>query len=126
MSMDPQIAGIARDYLDDILRSLAPEAAPTPFIVSGGPHGVRHIELHSLTDPDFAETAKTVIPAFMILNESVAAVLAAFITDPVICDGTPECALIAYWGPRARELFAAPVTRRKGQPPSSRRMAEGT
>ena len=53
-------------------------------------------------------------------------VLAAFITDPDICDGKPECALIAYWGPRARELFAAAVTRRKGQPPSSRRMAEGT
>jgi glycine cleavage system aminomethyltransferase T len=26
-------------------------------------------------------------------------------------------ALIADWGPRARELFAAPVTRRRGQPP---------
>ncbi len=117
MSLDSQIAGIARGYLDDILRSLAPEAAPTPFMVSGGPHGVRHIELHSLTDPDFAHTAKTVIPAFIILNEAVTAVLAAFIADPDICDGKPECALIAYWGPRARELFAAEVTRRKGQPP---------
>ena len=126
MSMDSQIASIARDYLDDILRSLAPEAAPTPFMVSGGPHGVRHIELHSLTDPDFAKTAKTVIPAFIILNEGVEVVMSAFVTDPDICDGTPECALIAYWGPRARELFAAAVTRRKGQPPSSRRMAEGT
>ncbi len=117
MSLDSQIAGIARDYLDDILRSLAPESTPTPFMVTGGPHGLRHIELHSLTDPDFPQTAKTVIPAFMILNESMAAVLAAFITDPDICDGKPECALIAYWGPRARELFAAEVTRRKGQPP---------
>ena len=117
MSLDSQIAGIAREYLDDILRSLAPEAAPTPFMGSGGPHGVRHIELHALTDPDFAETATTVIPAFIILNEAVAAVLAAFITDPEICDKKSECALIAYWGPRARELFAAEVTRRKGQPP---------
>ena len=78
---------------------------------------MRHIELHSLTDPDFAQTAKTVIPAFIILNEAVEVVLAAFITDPNICDGNPESALIAYWGPRARELFAAAVTRRRGQPP---------
>ena len=69
ISMDSQIAGIARGYLDDILRNMAPDAAPTPFMVSGGPHGVRHIELHSLTDPDFAQTAKTVIPAFIILNK---------------------------------------------------------
>lgn len=117
MSLDSQIAGIACDHLDEILRSLAPEEAPTPFMVSGGPHGVRHIELHSLTDPDFAQTAKTVIPALIILNEGVEVVLSAFITDPDICDGKPECALIAYWGPRARELFAAEVTRRKGQPP---------
>jgi hypothetical protein len=117
ISMDSQIAGIARGYLDDILRNMAPDAAPTPFMVSGGPHGVRHIELHSLTDPDFAQTAKTVIPAFIILNEGVEVVLSAFVTDPDICDGTPECALIAYWGPRARELFAAAVTRRKCQPP---------
>ena len=117
MSMDSQIADIARDHLDDILRNLEPEAEPTPFMVSGGPHGVRRIELHSLTDPDFAQTAKTVIPAFIILNEGVEVVMSAFVTDPDICDGTPECALIAYWGPRARELFAAEVTRRKGQPP---------
>ena len=117
MSMDSQIAGIARGYLNDILRSLEPEAAPTPFMVSGGPHGVRRIELHCLTDPDFAQTAKTVIPAFIILNEGVEVVLSAFITDPEICDGKPGCALIAYWGPRGRELFAAAVTRRKGQPP---------
>jgi len=117
ISMDSQIAGIARGYLDDILRNMAPDAAPTPFMVSGGPHGVRHIELHSLTDPDFAQTAKTVIPAFIIVNEAVTAVLAAFITDPDICGQNPECALIAYWGPRARELFAAAVTRRRGQPP---------
>jgi hypothetical protein len=117
MSLDSQIASIASDYLDDILRSLAPEAAPTPFILSGGPHGVRHIALHSLTDPDFAKTAKTVIPAFIILNEGIEVVLSAFVTDPDICDGKPECALSAYWGPRARELFAAEVTRRKGQPP---------
>ena len=117
MSLDSQIAGIACDHLDEILRGLAPGAAPTPFMVSGGPHGVRHIELHSLTDPDFAQTAKTVIPAFIILNEAVEVVLAAFITDPNICDGNPESALIAYWGPRARELFAAAVTRRRGQPP---------
>jgi len=117
MSMDSQIADIAHDHLDDILRSLAPEAEPTPFMVSGGPHGVRRIELHSLTDPDFAQTAQTVIPAFIILNEAVEVVLAAFITDPDLCDGEPECALIAYWGPRGRDLSAATVTRRKGQPP---------
>jgi hypothetical protein len=125
VSLDSQIAGIACDYLDDILCSLAPEAAPTPFMVSGGPHGVRHIELHSLTDTDFAQTAKTVVPAFIILNEAVAAVLVAFITDPDICDGKPECALIAYWGPRARELFAASVTRRRGQPPVLGEWLEG-
>ena len=117
MSLDSQIAGIAGDHLDYILRSVAPEAVPTPFMVSGGPHGVRHIELHSLTDPDFAQTAKTVIPAFIILNEGVEVVLSAFVTDPDICDGKSECALSAYWGPRGRELFAAAVTRRKGQPP---------
>ena len=117
MSLDSQIAGIAREYLDDILRSLAPEAAPTPFMVSGGPHGVRHIELLALTDPDFAVTATTVIPAFIILNEGVEVVLSAFVTDPDICGGKSECALIAYWGPHGRELFAAAVTRRKGQPP---------
>jgi hypothetical protein len=117
MGMDSQIARVARDQLDDILCRLAPEAVPTPFMVSGGPHGVRHIELHSLTDPDFGETARTVIPAFIILNEGVEVVLSAFVTDPDICDGKSECALIAYWGPRGRELFAAEVTRRKGQPP---------
>jgi hypothetical protein len=78
---------------------------------------VRHIELHSITDPDFAETAKTVIPAFIILNEGVEVVLSAFTTDPDICDEKSECALIAYWGPRGRELFVAAVTRRNGQPP---------
>jgi len=117
VSLDSQIASIARDYLDDILRSLAPEAAPTPFMVSGGPHGVRRIELHYLTDPDFAQTAQTVIPAFIILNEAVEVVLAAFITDPDLCDGEPEGALIAHWGPRGRDISAATVTRRKGQPP---------
>ena len=117
MGMDSQIARVARDHLDEILCSLAPEAVPTPFMVSGGPHGVRHIELHSLTDPDFGETARTVIPAFIILNEGVEVVLSAFTADPKLCDGKPECALIAYWGPRGRELFAAAVTRRNGQPP---------
>jgi hypothetical protein len=117
MGMDSQIARVARNQLDDILCSLAPEAVPTPFMVSGGPHGVRHIELHSLTDPDFAETAMTVIPAFIILNEGVEVVLSAFTTDPDICDEKSECALIAYWGPRGRELFVAAVTRRNGQPP---------
>lgn len=86
-------------------------------MMSGGPHGVRQIKLHSLTDPDFGKTAKTVIPAFLILNAAVEVVLSAFTTDPELCDGTQECALIAYWGPRGRELFAAAVTRLKGQPP---------
>jgi hypothetical protein len=117
MGMDSPIARVARDQLDDILCSLAPDAVPTPFMVSGGPHGVRHIELHSLTDPDFGETAMTVIPAFIILNEGVEVVLSAFVTNPDICDEKSECALIAYWGPRGRELFAAEVTRRKAQPP---------
>ena len=43
MGMDSQIARIARiarDHLDDLLRSLAPEAEPAPSMVSGGPHGV--------------------------------------------------------------------------------------
>ena len=41
-------------------------------------------------DPDFGETAKTVIPAFIILNEGVEVVLSAFVTDPDICDGKSE------------------------------------
>ena len=114
---DFQVAGIARRQLDDSLRSLAPDAAPTPFMVAGGPHGIRHIGLHPLTDPDFAETATTVIPAFIVLDEAFDISLAAFITDPDICSGNPECALIAHWSRRRRDLFTSAVIRRKGQPP---------
>lgn len=118
---DSQIARIARRYLDDTLRSLAPEAAPTPFMVAGGPHGTRHIGLHSLNDIDFPETARTVIPAFTVLDEAVEAALVTFLPAPDvdrdICGQSQECALIAHWGPRGRDLFTAAVNRRRAQPP---------
>lgn len=118
---DSQIAGIARRYLDDSLCNLAPDAAPTPFMVAGGPHGNRHIGLHSLNDPDFPETARTVIPAFIVLDEAIEVALVAFLPAPDIdrdvCEQSQECALIAHWGPHGRDLFTAAVTRRNTQPP---------
>jgi hypothetical protein len=114
---DSQIGGICRRQLDDELRTLAPDAQPTPFMVGGGPHGVGHVGLHNLADPDFAETAMTVIPAFIVLDEAVEVALGAFVTDPAICGENRECALIAHWGPPGRDLFISSVTRRKSQPP---------
>lgn len=114
---DSQIARVARRGLDDSLRSLAPHAAPPPFMVAGGAHGVKHVELHALSDPDFAETARTVVPAFIVLDGAAEVALAAFTTDPARCGGSPECALIAWWGPGGREFFTASVTRRVSQPP---------
>lgn len=114
---DSQVTRIATRYLDDSLRSLLPDAAPIPFMVAGGPHGIRHVELHSLTDPDFPETAQTVIPAFIVLDEAFDMALAAFITNPDICAGAPECGFIAHWSPRGRDLFVAKVMRRNNQPP---------
>ena len=114
---DSHIVRIARRYLDDSLRTLAPDAAPTPFMVGGGPHGMRHIGLHCLTDPDFAETARTVLPAFIVLDESFEVALVAFVADDDVCGDNPECALIAHWSPAGRDLFTSAVTRRNGQPP---------
>ena len=114
---DSPIASITQRYVDDALRNLPPDGEPTPFMVAGGPDGMRHIGLHSLSDPDFPETAKTVIPAFIVLDEAVEVTLAAFTTDPVICGGKTECAFIAHCGPNGRTLLIAEVTRRKTQPP---------
>lgn len=115
--IDFPIARIAHRHLDDTLRRIAPDAEPTPFLVAGGPHGNHHVELHALTDEDFPETARTVVPAFIVLGEAVELALAAFVTRPEICGGEPECALIAHWGPRGRDLFTAAVIRRRSQPP---------
>lgn len=114
---DSQVSRIARRHLDDRLRGLAPDGEPTPFMVAAGPHGLRHIGLHCLADHDFAETARTVIPAFIVFGEAVEVALAAFTDDPEICGGNPECAFIAHWGPRSRDLFTSAVTRRNTQPP---------
>ncbi len=114
---DSEIIGTARRLLDESLCSLAPDAAPIPFMVGAGPHGVQHVGLHPMSDPDFAQTAETVIPAFIVLNEAVELALTAFIADPEVCVSVPECALIAYWGASGRTLFTSEVTRRKTQPP---------
>lgn len=105
---DFQIARISRRYLEDSLLSLAPDEAPTPFMVAGGPHGMQHVGLHCLTDSDFGETARTAIPAFILLGEAVEVALAAFV------DG---CAVIAHWGPRGRDVFTSVVMRRNAHPP---------
>ena len=115
--MDTQVDRFARDHLDELLRRLAPDAEPTPFRVAGGPHGVQRIELHSLTDRDFAKTATTVIPAFIVLNEAVEVVLVSFTTNPDIIGDKPECAMLTHWGPQGRTLFISEVTRRTNQPP---------
>ncbi len=114
---DSEIVVSARRILDESLCSLAPDGAPTPFMVAVGPHGMQHVGLHAMSDPDFAQTAETVIPAFIVLNEPVELALTAFIDDPEVCGSVPECALIAYWGASGRTLFTSLVTRRKTQPP---------
>jgi hypothetical protein len=115
--MDTQISRVAREHLDHQLRHLAPDGEPTPFMVAGGPHGFHRVELHSLTDRDFSQTATTVIPAFIVLNEAIEVVLVAFTTDPDITGGKTECALLTRWGPQGRSLFISEVTRRASQPP---------
>ena len=112
---DSPSIGTARDHLEDSLCSLAPDAAPIPLLIAGGPHGLQHVGLHPLNDPDFEATTATVIPAFSVLNEAVELALGAFVSDPEICG--VESALIAYWGPPGRTLFISAVTRRKTQPP---------
>ncbi|MGI9124501.1 MAG: hypothetical protein ACR2JM_07080, partial [Mycobacterium sp.] len=61
--LDSQVARTTRRFLDDCLRSMAPGAELTPFMVAGGPHGLQHVGLHSRDDAVFADTATTVIPA---------------------------------------------------------------
>jgi len=114
---DSEIVGTARRLLDESLCSLAPDTVPAPFMVAAGPHGMQHVGLHPMSDHDFAQTAETVIPAFIILNEAVEIALTAFVADTAICGSAPECALIAYWGASGRTLFTSVVTRRKTQPP---------
>lgn len=114
---DSHVSRIARRHLDDSLRALAPDALPTPFMVVAGPHGMQHLGLHCLADHDFAETAATVIPSFIVFSEAVEVALAAFTADPEVCGSNPECAFIAHWGPRSRDLLASAVLRRNTQPP---------
>jgi hypothetical protein len=122
---DFRLGRIARRHLEDNLLSLAPGDSPVPFMVGGGPHGDRRVELHPLTDSDFPATAETVIPAFIVLDEAFEIVLATFTTEPELCGPSPECALIAHWGPHGRDLFTAAPMRRTSQPPVLGEWLEG-
>lgn len=117
MTNDSPITRTARRHLDDVLCSLDPDTEPTPFVIVGGPYGMAHVGLHSLTDDDFDYTAGVVLPALVVVNHAVEVALVAFLSDPGVCSAKSECAAVAHWGPEGRSLSVAPVMRRRGQPP---------
>ena len=113
---DSPIISKARQHLDDALLDLRLDGELTPFVIVDGPHGMMYVSLPPLSDDDFWRTAKTDVPAIIILYEATEMVLVTLLDDSEVCAGR-ECVAVAHWGPRGHSLFVAPVSRRYNKPP---------
>ena len=116
---DAAIISKAMQHLDDALLDLGFDGELTPFVIVDGPHGMMYVSLPPLSDDEFWRTARTDVPAIIILYEATEMVLVTLLDDSEVCAGR-QCVAVGHWGPKGHSLFVARVSLSHNKPPRVR------